>query len=247
MSCRLLAATVALVLLAHAATIAAQEPKFPDVKAFDKLVVDALREVHNKGADLFNTKKEFEGAYRMYHGALLTVRPLIGHRPEAQKMIEEGLAAAEKESNLAQRAFRLHETIEAVRSNLKGEPGAKSADKKPDEMKSGGEGKGKGKKKGKQPVAATGGPGFRGTVTFKGQPVPAGEVLLVSLDKPQPVVINAQIQDNGQYAPMAVVPPGKYVVIVVGKHIPPKYHLTTTSGLEIEVTQPPTVFNINLN
>ena len=105
----------------------------------------------------------------------------------------------------------------------------------------------KGKKKGKRPVAPAGGPGFRGTVTYKGQPVPAGDVLLVSLDRPRPIVIAAAIQDNGQYAPMAVVPPGKYVVIVAGKHIPAKYHLTTTSGLEIEVTQPPTVFDINLN
>jgi hypothetical protein len=233
----------ALLVFLLAASIAAQEPKLPDVKSFDKLVVDALRDVHNKGADLYNMKKEFEGTYRMYHGALLAVRPLIGHRPDAQKLIDDGLTAAEKEMNVAQRAFRLHETIEAVRSNLKGEPARKPDDKKHEERKSGGEGK----KKGKQPVAAGGGPGFRGTVTIKGQPVPAGEVLLVSLDKPRPIVIAAAIQDNGQYAPMGAVPPGKYVVIVVGKHIPPKYHLTNTSGLEIEVTQPPTVFDIHLN
>src|SRR5262245_28166003 len=215
MSRRLLVAVVVLVL---AATIAAQEPKLPDVKTFDKIVVDALRDVHNKGADLFNMKKEFEGAYRLYHGALLAVRPLIGHRPDAQKLIDDGLTAAEKETNVAQKAFRLHEAIEAVRSNLKGEPPKKSTDTKPEDMKSGGEGKGK--KKGKQPVAATGGPGFRGTVTFKGQPVPAGEVILVSLDRPSPLVIIATIQDNGQYAPMGAVPPGKYVVILKGKYIP---------------------------
>jgi hypothetical protein len=242
MSLRLLGAILA---LAVAASISAQEPKFPDAKTFDKLVVDTLRDVHNKGADLYNMKKEFEGTYRMYHGSLLTVRPLLGHRPDAQKLIEDGLAAAEKETNVAQKAFRLHEAIEGVRSNLKGEPAKKPDDKKPvdkksGEMKSGGS-KGKG-----APVAATGGPGFRGTVTFKGQPLPAGEVILVSLDKPRPVVISATVQDSGQYAPMVVVPPGKYVVIVTGKNVPAKYQLTTTSGLEIKVDGPPTVFNIDL-
>jgi hypothetical protein len=183
----------------------------------------------------------------MYHGALLTVRPLIGHRPDAQKLIDAGLAAAEKETNAAQKAFRLHETIEAVRSNLKGEPAWTPTDKKHEEMKSGGEVKGKGKKKGKQPVAAAGGPGFRGTVTFKGQPLPGGEVILVSLDKPKPIVISAQIQDNGQYAPIGAIPTGKYVVILKGKYIQEKYQLTTTSGLQIEVREPPTVFDIHLN
>jgi len=242
MSPRLLAAPAVLVL---AAIVSAQEPKLPDVKTFDRLVVDTLRDVHNKGADLYNLKKEFEGTYRMYHGSLLTVRPLLGHRPEAQKLIDDGLVAAEKEPSVAHKAIRLHETIEAVRSNLKGEPARKPADKKPEEMKSGGGGKEK--KKGKQPVAAAGGPGFRGRVTFKGQPLPAGEVILVSLDKPKPVVIAAAIQGDGQYAPMEVVPPGKYVVIVKGKAVPEKYQLTTTSGLQIEMQGPPAVFDFDLN
>jgi hypothetical protein len=229
----------AVLALAVAASISAQELKLPDVKTFDRLVVDTLRDVHNKGADLYNMKKEFEGTYRMYHGSLLTVRPLLGHRPDAQKLIDDGLAAAEKEANVAQKAFRLHEAIEGVRSNLKGEPA-----KKPEEMKSAG--KGMGKKKGKQSVAPLGGPGFRGTVTFKGQPLSAGEVILVSLDKPKPILISATIQDNGQYAPMNAVPPGKYVVIVTGKHVPAKYQLTTTSGLEVDVQGPPFVFNIDL-
>ena len=98
----------------------AQEPKLPDARVFDKLIVDTLREVHNKGADLYNTKKEFEGTYQMYHGALITVRPLLGHHPAAQKMIDDGLAAADKETSTAQKAFRLHEAIEAVRDPPEG-------------------------------------------------------------------------------------------------------------------------------
>src|SRR5262245_49983939 len=141
--------------------VRADEPKLPDAKAFDKLVVDALRDVHNRGADLYNTKKEFEGTYRLYQGALVAVRPLLGHRPDAQKMIDDGLLAAEKETATAQRAFKLHEAIEAVRAHLRGETPKKPEDKKPDD---------KTPPEDKKPApAAGGGPGFRGTVTFKGQ------------------------------------------------------------------------------
>jgi hypothetical protein len=235
MSARIFAAL--LLALATGGSLLADDPKLPDVKAFDKLVVDTLRDVHNKGADLYNTKKEFEGTYRMYQGALFTVRPLLAHQPAAQKLIDDGLAAAEKETSMAQKAFKLHEAIEAVRAHLKGEPTKKPDDKKPEEKKP----------KDKNPAPAVGsGPGFRGKVTLKGQPLAAGEVSFVSLDRPKPRVITAAIQGDGQYAPMEAVPPGKYVVIVTGKGVPPKYHLTTTSGLEAQVGPPPFVLDINL-
>jgi len=96
-----------------------EQPKLPDVAVFDKLVIDSLREVHNRGADLYNTSQNFEGTYRVYQGGLLAVSPLLAHRPSAQKLIEEGVAAADKELTPAKRAFKLHETIEAVRKSLK--------------------------------------------------------------------------------------------------------------------------------
>src|SRR5262245_9066518 len=88
---------------------AADDPKLPDVKAFDKLVIDTLRDVHNKGADLYNTSKDFAGAYRLYQGALVTIRPLLAHRPDAQKIIDESFSATEKETEAARKAFLLHE------------------------------------------------------------------------------------------------------------------------------------------
>ena len=90
-----------------------------DPKAFDKLVVDTLRDVHNKGADLYNTSKDYAGTFRIYEGSLRTMRPLLAHRPEAQKFIDDGLAASDKEADVARRAFLLHETIEKVRAYLK--------------------------------------------------------------------------------------------------------------------------------
>ena len=129
MTSRRLAALALAVVLGVPAARAADDPSLPDVKTFDRLVVDSLREVHNRGADLYNTSKDFAGAYRLYQGALEAVRPLLAHRPEAQKLIETGLAAAEKEADAAGKAFALHTTIEAVRKNLKG--GAQPPDKKP--------------------------------------------------------------------------------------------------------------------
>jgi hypothetical protein len=97
----------------------ADDPKLPDAKTYDKLVVDALRDVHNTGADLYNVTKDFAGAYRVYQGALLTVRPLLAHQPNAQKLIDTGLAEADKEHTIAMKAFKLHETMESVRTLLK--------------------------------------------------------------------------------------------------------------------------------
>ena len=111
---RLLLGCLAPTAAADVAKPAASEPK-----SFDKQVVDALRDVHNKGADLYNTTKDYAAAFRMYEGALRTVRPLLPARPSAQKLIDEGLAAADKETDAARQAFLLHETIEKVRSHLK--------------------------------------------------------------------------------------------------------------------------------
>lgn len=138
MTNRIFAALVLTAALAAGATrAAADDPKLPDAKAFDKLVIDTLRDVHNKGADLYNTAKDFSGAYRLYQGALTAVRPLLAHRPEAQKLIDAGLSGADKEPDAARKAFVLHEAIEGVRKSLKAaiaEP-KKLDDKKPEDKK----------------------------------------------------------------------------------------------------------------
>jgi hypothetical protein len=226
---------LAVLVLGLAAGRAAADGPGPvvDPKAFDKLVVDSLKEVHNRGADLYNVGMDFGGAYRMYEGGLIAVRPLLGHRPNEQKLIEEGLAAAEKEPNAARKAFLLHEAIEKVRANLRVPL--------PEAKKPAGPGKGPG-----DVAKAGGGPGFRGKVTLKGQPLPAGDVILVSLDQPKPRVFTAAIQPDGQYAPTEAIAPGKYVVTVTGKGVPEKYQTTTTSPLRVEVKTPPTVFDIAL-
>jgi hypothetical protein len=90
-----------------------------DPADFDRLVVDTLRDVHNLGAELYNTSRDYIGTYRLYHGALLTVRPLLAHRPTVQQRIDQGLQEVEREPTVAHKAFRLHVVIEDVRSELK--------------------------------------------------------------------------------------------------------------------------------
>src|SRR5262245_39489144 len=61
-------------------------------KDFDATVYKTLRDVINRGADLYNAG-DTAGCYRLYEGALLALRPLLDHRPELQKSIAQGLDA----------------------------------------------------------------------------------------------------------------------------------------------------------
>ena len=233
----------------------AQEPKLPDVKAFDKLVVDTLRDVHNLGADLYNEKKQPEAAYRMYQGALMAVRPLLAHRTAAQKLIDDGFAAAEKETVVALKAFKLHETIEGVRAHLKN-PDAKPSDpadpKKKEKEPADPKLKEKPDPKGKGEMKLSAGGGAKtsatvsGIVTLQGKPLAAAEVTVVTLDEAKPRVFTAAIQADGAYQFKEPLPPGRYVVIVTAPAIPAKYQTTTTSGLVIEVKPGGNMQNIDL-
>ena len=106
-----------------AAVSVAEAPKSSpplDAKALDKLLYDSLREVHDRGADLYNAGEHL-GCYRMFQGALRTARGALAHRPASQKLIDEGMAAAERQPAMSQRAFQLHELIEKVRTDLRPE------------------------------------------------------------------------------------------------------------------------------
>jgi hypothetical protein len=214
-------------------------PKLPDTVTFDKVVVDTLRDVHNRGAELFNEGKDYMGAYRMYQGALITIKPLLAHRPEAQKLIDEGLAAADKENTPAMKAFKLHEAIEAVRTHLKEaavkkipepapSPRDKTTPKNPDKGTTDNTGK------------------LFGWVKIQGKLLTAAEITVVSLDQAKPRVFTAQILADGSYAFKEPVPPGRYVVIVTAKAIPEKYTTTTTSGIVIEVKPGTSLHDIDL-
>lgn len=221
-------AALALAALAASCAAAADDAKLPDVKAFDKAVIDSLRAVHNKGADLYNASNDHAAAYRLYQGALEVVRPLVAHRPEAQKIIDSGLIAAGKEADIDRKAFVLHETIESVRKQLKVANGFENAPAKKPEEKQPPE-----KKEPAPMPAAKGAAGSGGKVTVAGKPLATGEVTVVSVTLPAPRVFTAPVKD-GAYRFAEPIPPARYRVLVTGEGVPARYHLVTTSGLVLE-------------
>lgn len=195
----------------------------------DRLVIDALKEVHNRGADLYNTG-DSAGCFRMYQGALLTARAFLGHRPAVQKVIDDGLADVAKTEGVKIQAFRLHEVIEDVRAKLKDEikkakdPGSKDEPKpKPDPKV----------EPPPKPLPPT------GTVTLDGKPLAGGDVTFVSLDAPAPAVFTAIVRADGTFQFDGAIPAGNYAVLVnpgpaAGK-IPDKYQDAGKSGLRAKV------------
>jgi hypothetical protein len=212
-----------------AAAASAQPPQPPTLAELDKLAADALREVHNRGAELYN-RGDPAGCYRMYEGAIIAIRPFLAHRPAAVKALDDGLAEVSRSSDgVKVQAFRLHELIEQVRTDLKA--GAKQAAPKPTDPAA-------------NPPAGTTA-GLKGVVTLNGAALDAGEVTFVTLDLPRPRVFTAKVK-GGAYAFADPLPVGKYVVIVTGKGVPEKFQTTLTSGIRAEVAGGPNNFDLDL-
>ena len=70
-----------------------------------KILRDALKDVVNTGADLFNKYGDHAGCYRLYQGALISIKPFLG--AATQKEIEEALTEAEALPRFSDRAFAL--------------------------------------------------------------------------------------------------------------------------------------------
>lgn len=251
---------IAVVVLSGATAMAAAQPAKgpPTLDELDQLAVDVLRDVHNRGAELYN-RGDAAGCYRMYESALITVRPFLAHRPTLQKTIDSGLAeAARSPDGVKVQAYRLHEVIEDIRTDLKGKdkkaevkpakplpqapppktatPPAKS-DSPPAKSDSP-------PAKSDSPPAGPGGPA-QGKVTLDGKPLAAGEVMLVSLSLPKPRIFTAKVT-QGTYHIADPLPAGKYAVIVTGQGVPEKFHTTLTSSLVAEVASGPNELNLDL-
>jgi hypothetical protein len=120
----------ALVLFAFAGPLAAQatDPK-PESKSEDEKLYNTLRDVINKGADLYNGG-EPAACYRLFEGALMTIKPTLDRYPDLQKEIAKGLAGAEKDPVMWRRAFTLRSVMDKVRAEVN--PKKKAKDKLPD-------------------------------------------------------------------------------------------------------------------
>jgi hemoglobin len=112
-------------MLALAGVCRAQADAPLERKALDQRVYAVLREVINRGADLYNEPvNDRAGCYRLYQGSLLTLRPLLDHRPEQQKAIDEGLAEAERQPTPGESAFVLRRVMDRLRADVR--PDAKT-------------------------------------------------------------------------------------------------------------------------
>lgn len=210
----------------------------------DQAAADALKEVHNRGADLYN-RGDPAAAYRMYEGALSAVRPFVAHHPAILKAIEDGLNETAKTDGAKIQAFRLHEVIEQVRADLKAKvvaemkPTAVPA-KTPEPVKPV-------EKKPEVPAVAAKLPGsLAGTLTLTGKPLAAVDVTVVSLDQAVPRVVTATTKDDGQFEFAEKLPAGQYAVMITGKGAPVKFTTVTTSPLRFNVVAGPNAMALNL-
>jgi hypothetical protein len=203
-----------------------------------KQISDALREVHDRGAELHNAGDPAAG-YRMYQGGLLMARGILTQRPDVQRMITDGLIAAERDPSVARRAFLLHELIEKVRVEVRSAARkAEAVGIPPREVKPGE----KGKTAVTKPPATVGEvkEGVIGRVLWQGSPVAGVDVTFVTLGRQPPRVYETTTAAQGVYT-VPKLPAGKYVVLITPgpnaqvKKLPERYATSTTSPLVIDV------------
>lgn len=212
----------------------------------DQIVVSILKEVHNRGAELYN-RGDAAGCYRMYEGALVTVKAFLAHRPATQKIIDNGLTEVAKTDGAKIQAFRLHEVIEQVRGELKTESKTLEGST-PDPMPTVKEVIPAPKPKSEAPKPPATDATVSGAVTLLGKPLTDCEVTIVSMTLSKPRVFTAKVE-AGQYKFDGPIPLGKYVVIVTGSPadpIPEKYKTTQTSNLRVDVKAGGNNFDLNL-
>ncbi|MFO0851399.1 MAG: carboxypeptidase-like regulatory domain-containing protein [Gemmataceae bacterium] len=209
----------------------------------DRLALDALKDVHNRGAELYNTHRPAE-CLAMYDGAVRAVRPFLAHRPAIQRQIDDGLADAGRAGEVRLQAFRLHEVIEEVRVAIKLE--LRKLDT------------GKLSVPTPQPAgppsvmqlidAARSGP-VGGVVRAAGRLVAGAEVMAVSLTLPEPRTAHTATRADGTFRFPAPLPAGEYALKVVppaGVAVAAKYQEFATSGLRLTVGAGPTDVSLDL-
>src|SRR5215469_1232783 len=67
-----------------------------DRKALDESIYQNLRGTIDHGASLYN-QGDWNGCYRLWEGALMTLKPMLDHRPKLQEAIESGIAEARQD------------------------------------------------------------------------------------------------------------------------------------------------------
>lgn len=119
-SCKkVFSAFLAVLVLAGAAAAQEKKPaaKPLDRKTLDESIYQSLRGIIDHGADLYN-QGDWNGCYRLWEGALLSLKPMLDHRPKLQGAIDGGLSKARQEPVLWQRAWALRPILDKIRSDI---------------------------------------------------------------------------------------------------------------------------------
>jgi hypothetical protein len=227
----------ALLLLMVVTPCALAEDKKIASREIDKRLYDVLKEIHNRGADLFNDGDP-AACYRLFQGTLQTARAVLAHRPAEQKFIDESVAQAERQPTLEKRAFALHEIVAKLRDRLRVASTEKGEgpefltipprEPKPEVKKD------PGPKKVVPPKD-----GVMGRLHWKGQPLAGAEVAFVSRGPADIKVYECVTNSEGIYV-LEKVRPGKYTVLLTEPAektsvLPERYATTTTSPLIVDV------------
>lgn len=232
--------------------VSAQPPTIAKVDSTEQLALDVLKDVHNRGAELYN-RGDSAGAYRLYEGALRTVSVFLAARPNIQKIIADGLDEVGKTEGVKIQAFRLHEVIEQVRGELKdvlakpktnpAPSGRSGITPLPETLPPPRPAKPKTVVEKPKPPAEKPKPKapFSGTVTYLGKPKGAVNITIASLDTEVPKTFTAVTAADGTFAFVDRLPKGKYVAMIddpSGK-LPARYGSLMSSGLRFELTAEP--------
>jgi hemoglobin len=121
----------ALVLVSWVVAASAQENRAPGASASegDRRWYDGLRDVINRGADLYNGGDQ-NGCYRLFQGALMALRLHFAGRHDIERAIETGLADAERQRSVQEKAYALRRALDTVRAQLKPQAARSGEDRK---------------------------------------------------------------------------------------------------------------------
>lgn len=86
--------------------------------SMDKKMSTIIFDTITLGTDLYN-RGEQESCLRLYQGSLMSLLPMMDHRPDLQKMAMEKFAKAKEMHSVADRAFAMREVLDMLRSTMK--------------------------------------------------------------------------------------------------------------------------------
>lgn len=96
----------------------AADPAPLDRAELDKRAAKAAHDAAKLGSDLW-TAGEIEGCFRLYQGALMTLTPMLDHRPKLAEFAKAKLDAA-KDQRAERGAFTLREGLDAIQKECSG-------------------------------------------------------------------------------------------------------------------------------